>query len=55
MNEFFDSKFIDDLKAGKLPQVEVTVPDESLVKIFAGTFFTAVAIIITAALVRKFL
>lgn len=54
MNEFFNSKFIKDLQEGKIPPVEITVQDETLVKVFAGSFLTVAAMLITWALVKKF-
>lgn len=33
MNDFFTSKFVQDLKDGKLPPVEVEIKTESLVQI----------------------
>ncbi|HMV91527.1 MAG TPA: hypothetical protein PJ995_21540 [Cyclobacteriaceae bacterium] len=52
MNDFFESKFIKDLQEGKLPPVEVTVPNETLVKVFVGTFATVVSILIVAAIIK---
>lgn len=53
MNDFFESKFVADLKNGKLPPVEVQFSTESLVQVSVTLFVTAVAILITAAIVKK--
>lgn len=53
--EFFDSKVFADLKDGKLPNMDVNVSirSESLVDLFAGAFFTAVAVLLVAHLIRR--
>lgn len=53
MNDFFGSKFVQDLKNGKLPPVEVKFSTESLVQIAAVLFFAAVAIIIVSKIASK--
>ncbi len=53
MNDFFSSKFIQELKAGRLPTVEVTVSPEGLVQLSVAMFFTAVAIILVAKIMRN--
>jgi hypothetical protein len=55
LGEFFDSKVFSDLKDGKLPEMDVNVSirSESLVDLFAGAFFTAVAVLLVAYLIRQ--
>jgi hypothetical protein len=53
MNDFFGSKFVKDLQAGKLPPVEVKFSAESLVQVSAALFFTAVAIILVYQIAKK--
>jgi hypothetical protein len=52
MNDFFESKFVQDLKNGKLPEIEVTLADESLIKLFSGILVTAVLIIGISKIIR---
>lgn len=54
MGEFFSSKFIKDLESGKLPVVEVAVTTEGLIQISAVLFFTAVAILLSAKIIKSF-
>lgn len=46
MGDFFDSKFIKDLKNGQLPPVVVQFSPESLIQVAATMFFTGVALIV---------
>lgn len=58
MMSFLDSALVQNLKAGELPEVnanaKVQIETESLIKLFAGMFITAVAIIIVSRIMRKF-
>jgi hypothetical protein len=55
IQEFFDSPVFANLKDGKLPEMEVQVDlkPEALLNLFAGAFFTAVAIILVSKILRK--
>lgn len=53
INDFFNSQFIKDLKDGKLPKVAVELSLETLLQIFLGAFFTAVAIMIVAKIIKE--
>jgi hypothetical protein len=53
MDDLFNNKFVNDLKNGKLPPVEVQFATESLVQVSVTLFITAVAILLTAAIVKK--
>jgi len=53
MNDFFNSKFVQDLKGGKLPAVEVKFSAESLVQLGVTLVLAAVIIMIVAAITQK--
>jgi len=53
MNDFFNSKFINDLKEGELPEVKIVLPPETLFNISISAFLVAVSIMLTAAIVKK--
>ena len=53
MNEFFQSKFMQDLKDGKLPQVEVAISRQGLIELSATLIFTAVVIILIGKIVKS--
>lgn len=52
MNEFFNSKFVTDLKNGQLPPVEVRFSVESLAQVAITLFVTAVAIMIVGRIIK---
>jgi hypothetical protein len=50
-----NSPLVENLQAGKLPEMDVNVSlrSESLVDLFAGAFFTAVAVLLIIHLLNK--
>ena len=50
-----NSPLVENLQAGKLPEMDVNVSlrSESLVDLFAGAFFTAVAVLLVIHLLNK--
>jgi hypothetical protein len=53
MNDFFNSKFVQDLQNGKLPTVEVEISTESLIQMSVCIGITAIAVIIAAQIFKK--
>lgn len=53
MGDFFQSKFVQDLKGGKLPPVEVKFSTESLIQVGVTLVLTAIIIMLVAAIVQK--
>lgn len=55
MKDFFDSQIFADLKNGKLPEMPVAVGFQpaALLDTCAAFFFTAVAILLAAHLIKK--
>ena len=45
MNDFFDSKFVKDLKEGKLPPVAVEFDMWSVLMLCVGLFVTAILVV----------
>lgn len=55
IQELLNSPLVENLQAGKLPEMDVNVSlrSESLVDLFAGAFFTAVAVLLVVHLMSK--
>lgn len=53
MGDFFDSKFIQDLKRGELPEVKIVLPTETIFNISAAAFFVGAALIIMSAIFKS--
>lgn len=53
MNEFFQSKLVQDLQNGKLPPVEVQFSTKSLIEVSATAIITAVIIIVLAQIFKN--
>jgi hypothetical protein len=53
MTEFFNSKFIQDLKDGKLPPVEVQFSTKSLIQVSVTAIITAVIIVLAAQIFKN--
>jgi hypothetical protein len=55
MNDFFQSKFVQDLQNGKLPPVEasVTIPMETLAQICGAVFVTALLVLLVAKILKS--
>lgn len=53
MGDFFQSKFVDDLKGGKLPPVEAKFSTESLVQVGVTLVLTAIIIMLVWVIVQN--
>lgn len=53
MNDFFQSKFITDLKEGKLPEVTIVIHPQTLFQIGLTAFFVAVTVMLFGAIIGK--
>jgi hypothetical protein len=53
MNDFFNSKFITDLKNGELPEVKIVFPPETLFNISLSAFLVTVSILMVAGIFKK--
>ena len=53
MNEILNSKFVQNLKDGILPTVEISIKTETLVQLFGGLFLVLIAAIIAFNIFKK--
>jgi hypothetical protein len=53
MGDFFNSQFIKDLQAGKLPPVEVKFSTQSLIEVSFAALATAIVIIIVVNIFKR--
>lgn len=52
MNEFFQSKFVQDLMDGKLPPVEVELSTEGIIQLAVALVMAAIIIILVSKIIR---
>lgn len=53
MNEILKSKFFQNLKEGKLPEVNVGISDRGLVSLFVGLLAVGIALIVASKIAKS--
>lgn len=53
MKELLESQFVEDLKEGKLPEVTVVIPKETLINIGIMAMIVSTAVLLLGAIIKK--